>query len=172
MNIVTARLTRVDSVLVVSFGEHRFAIDDELMDEQPALAAYEGGEVIVGIRPEDFEDAAFAADAPAGRTVTTVCSLREALGSEVLVHFPIARPSQGSEPTEQLGDGSPVFVARIHPQTAAREGEPLNLVVDTRRLHFFEPGSGRAIHREALSSPLRLAPERRSRSSSSSASRP
>jgi multiple sugar transport system ATP-binding protein len=140
MNMVTARLTRVGAVLVASFGEHRLAVDDEVLAERPALAAYEGGEVIMGIRPEDFEDAAFAANAPPGRTITTVCGLREALGSEVLVHFPIAAPATADERV------SSAFVARIHPQTTAREGEPLSLVVDTRRLHFFEPASGRAIY--------------------------
>ena len=64
----------------------------------------------------------------------TVCSLREALGSEVLVHFPLGRNADST------------FVARVDPQTTAREGEQLNLVVDTRRLHFFEPESGRAIY--------------------------
>ena len=47
---------------------------------------------------------------------------------------------------EPLEDASSIFVARIHPETTAREGRPLRLVVDTRRLHFFEPESGRAIH--------------------------
>jgi multiple sugar transport system ATP-binding protein len=87
--------------------------------------------VTLGIRPEDFEDEAFNAEARPDRTFDTVCSLREALGSEVLVHFPVGNAS---------------FVARVDPQTAAREGEPLRLVVDTRRLHFFEPGSGLAIY--------------------------
>jgi multiple sugar transport system ATP-binding protein len=134
MNIVNARLTRVDGALSVTFGENSLAIDGDVLAEHPALRAYEGGDVILGIRPEDIEDAAFVADAPPERTIMTVCSLREALGSEVLVHFPLGR------------DVDATFVARIDPQTTAREGEPLRLVVDTRRLHFFEPESGQAIY--------------------------
>jgi multiple sugar transport system ATP-binding protein len=138
MNMVTGRLTGAHGDLNVSFGEYSLAIDDEVIAERPALGGYAGADVIVGIRPEDFEDAAFAADAPPERTLTTVCSLREALGSEVLVHFPVAT----------VADESSTFVARVHPQTGAREGERLRLVVDTRRLHFFNPASGLAIYND------------------------
>jgi multiple sugar transport system ATP-binding protein len=136
MNMVSGRLTRANGDLIVSFGENDLVIDNGLIAERPSLRAYEGGNVILGIRPEDFEDAAFVAGAPPERTITTVCSLREALGSEVLVHFPLTEPS---------GDTSSTLIARVDPQTTAREGERLQLVVDTRRLHFFDPGSGVAI---------------------------
>jgi multiple sugar transport system ATP-binding protein len=129
MNMVSGRLTRADGGLIVNFGEHSLEIDHEMIAQRPALLDYE--EVIVGIRPEDFEDAAVVPGENDERTIVTVCSLRETLGSEVLVHFAVA--------------GS-TFVARIDPETAAREGMPLRLVVDTRRLHFFEPESGRAIY--------------------------
>jgi multiple sugar transport system ATP-binding protein len=135
MNMVNARLTRANGDLIVSFGEHSLVIGDEALAARPALRAHEGGEVVLGIRPEDLEDAAFAAEAP-GRTLTTVCTLREALGSEVLVHF------------AAVEDGSSTFIARVHPLTSARMGEPLQLVVDTARLHFFEPASGLAIYGE------------------------
>ena len=132
MNMVNARLTRVDGDLTVSFGEHSLVIDDAVLAVRPALRAHEGGEVVLGIRPEDLEDAAFTAAAP-GRTLTIVCTLREALGSEVLVHFVVE-------------DESSAFIARVNQLTAARVGEPLQLVVDTTRLHFFEPASGLAIY--------------------------
>jgi multiple sugar transport system ATP-binding protein len=131
MNMFTGRLTRADGGLVVSFGGNSLAIDDELIAERPTLLAHAGEDVVLGIRPEDFEDAAFVPEAPLDRTVTTVCNLREALGSEVLVHFPVVDAS---------------FVARVHPKTTAREGEALRLVVNTKQLHFFEPESGLAIY--------------------------
>jgi len=125
MNIFDARLTRANGGMQVSIGATTLTVVD-----RPELLAYTAGNAVVGIRPEDFEDAAFAPEAPPERTLHVVCALREALGSEVLVHFPV--------------DDS-TFVARVHPRTSAREGEPLDLVVDTRRLHFFEPESGRTI---------------------------
>ncbi|MDX6410903.1 MAG: multiple sugar transport system ATP-binding protein, partial [Gaiellaceae bacterium] len=90
MNMVTANLTRSDEGLSVSFGGYRLAVDDELVAARPALRAFEGRSVILGIRPEDFEDAAFAPAAPAAVTLSVVCTVREALGSEVLVHFEVA----------------------------------------------------------------------------------
>jgi multiple sugar transport system ATP-binding protein len=133
MNMVDAQLVRTDGQLVATFGAHSLAIGDEVLAARPALRAHEGGEVVLGIRPEDIEDAAFAAAAP-GRTLTVVCTLREALGSEVLVHF------------GAVDDGSSAFIARVDQLTAARMGESVQLVVDTSRLHFFEPASGVAIY--------------------------
>jgi multiple sugar transport system ATP-binding protein len=135
MNMVNARLTRANGDLVASFGKHTLVIGDEVLAIRPALRAHEGAEVVLGIRPEDIEDAAFAAEAP-GRTLTVVCTLREALGSEVLVHF------------SAVDDGEVALIARVDQMTAARMGEPVQLVVDTSRLHFFEPASGIAIYGE------------------------
>ena len=125
MNMVEAQLTRTNDGLAVVFGGHEIAFD-----ARPTLRAYEGKRIVLGIRPEDLEDAAFAA----GRSpvLETVCGLREALGSEVLLHFTVSPEAA-------------TFVARVHPQTAAREGEPLSLAVDTTHLHFFDPETGAAL---------------------------
>jgi len=150
MNMITAKLTRTDDGLIVAFGEHRLVVDDELVRTRPALLDYEGRDVILGIRPEDFEDAAFAPDAPPARRLAVVCILREALGSEVLVHFPVAAPDAPPADTaltdtvEPL-DANPIFIARVNLRTRAREGERLELAVDTKRLHFFEPETGVAL---------------------------
>jgi multiple sugar transport system ATP-binding protein len=148
MNMVTANLTRSDEGLSVSFGGYRLAVDDELVAARPALTAFEGRSVILGIRPEDFEDAAFAPAAPAAVILTVVCTVREALGSEVLVHFEVASSAAqaaDAEFIEPLGDAGSIFVARVHPRTAAREGEQLRLVVNTKQLHFFDPETGLAV---------------------------
>jgi len=148
MNMVKARLSRVDGRLFAGFGDHRLALDDELVAQRPGLRAYEGSEVILGIRPEELKDAALddaaRASEASGRTLETVVSLREALGSEVLIHFPIAE-AVADEIVEPLGDTNAIFVARLEPQTAAREGDRLRLLVDTKRLHFFDPETGLAI---------------------------
>jgi len=151
MNMATARLSRTDDDLIVSFGAYRLVVDRGLVAERPALSEYDGRKVILGIRPEDFEDAAFTTEAPPERTLDTVTGLREALGSEVLVHFSVASAStsaDASEFIESVGDEGSIFVARVHPQTKAREGEPLRLVVNTKRLHFFDPETGLAIYGE------------------------
>jgi multiple sugar transport system ATP-binding protein len=155
MNMIGARLSRTDGDLIVSFGAYQLVVDPELVAERPALAGYGGAKVILGIRPEDFEDAAFTTGAPPERMLDTVTGLREALGSEVLVHFSVATSvasaPDASEFIESLGDEGTIFVARVHPQTRAREGEPLRLVVNTKRLHFFDPDTGLAIYRDGAS---------------------
>ena len=152
MNMVEARLSRTGDDLIVTFGAYRLVVDTELVAERPGLSEYDGRKVTLGIRPEDFEDAAFTAEAPPERTLDIVTGLREALGSEVLVHFSVATASasapDASEFIESVGDAGSIFVARVHPQTKAREGEPLRLVVNNKRLHFFDPDTGLAIYGE------------------------
>ena len=145
MNMAMGRVRRADDRLFVEFGDTSLAIADELVAERPGIRAYEGREVVLGIRPEDIEEAAFSAAAPAERTIATVCTLREALGSEVLVHFPAVASAADSDTVEPLGDASAIFVARLDAESTAREGERLSLVVDTRRLHFFDPATGDAV---------------------------
>jgi multiple sugar transport system ATP-binding protein len=157
MNMVEARLNRRDEDLIVSFGRYQLVVDAEVIAERTALLGYDDKKVTLGIRPEDFEDVAFTAEAPPERALDTVVSLREALGSEVLVHFSVAASSSpapdASEFIESLGDAGSIFVARVHPQTKAREGEPLRLVVNTRRLHFFDADTGLAIYGDGDSRP-------------------
>ncbi len=129
MNMTHATLERTEGELFARFGNSRLVVEDA----RPELHAWEGRDIVLGIRPEDLEDAAFTPEPSPGRTLDVVCTLREALGSEVLVHFAVA------------SDAATTFVARVHPQTAAREGDRLRLAVSTKRLHFFEPESGRAI---------------------------
>src|SRR6201996_5008931 len=57
INLVEARLERSDGRSTVSFGEHRLTVDDNLARNRPGLKDYVGKSVILGIRPEDFEDA-------------------------------------------------------------------------------------------------------------------
>jgi multiple sugar transport system ATP-binding protein len=147
MNMVSATLLQRDGGFAVSFGEHRLTVDAP----RPGLRAYAGRKLIVGIRPEDMEDAALTAGVSEGHRLQTVCTLREALGSEVLVHFDIAAEVASSpalsdeDPVEPLEDESSIFVARVSPRTRATEGAPLELAVDTTRLHFFDPATGQAI---------------------------
>ena len=73
-------------------ASHAIALDDETLAAHPALEAYVGRDVILGIRPEDLEDAALAPDTPADRRLTGTVELREALGSEIMVHFEVDAP--------------------------------------------------------------------------------
>jgi multiple sugar transport system ATP-binding protein len=159
MNLVAADLERDNGSLLVRFGEHRLRLDDELLAARPALAGFEDKPLILGLRPEDLEDAALTTGAPADRRIEATVDIREDMGSEVYVHFGAGgRPVRGSdvaaaigeeaiEATEQQAKGKgSLFVARVGRQSAAREGERIELLVTTGHWHFFDPETGRGIY--------------------------
>src|SRR6476660_9247284 len=87
INLVEAVLERDDGSFVVTFGDHRLAVDELAARNRSGLAEYVGRPLILGIRPEDIEDASLQPDAPADRRIKTVAILTEPLGAEVLMHF-------------------------------------------------------------------------------------
>jgi multiple sugar transport system ATP-binding protein len=110
------------------------------------------GKVVVGIRPEAFEDAAFA---PSGLPQLEVrAAVVEELGSDVFVFFELdAQPivieeavAVADEETSLLADfDRALFAARVDPRTDARVGEPVRLAVDPSRFHFFAVDSGESL---------------------------
>jgi multiple sugar transport system ATP-binding protein len=160
MNMIEATLERADGTLVAKAGDQRLTLDDELLASKPALRRYEGKEIVLGIRPEDLEDAAIAGDAPADRRLRGEVRLREALGSEIMVHFTIAaRPAMTEhvrELAEDVGEDLPqdvesetTMVARFGARSRVREGETAEVAVDTSALHFFDPETSLGIYDEA-----------------------
>jgi multiple sugar transport system ATP-binding protein len=162
MNLFEATVERADGGLVAHLGSQRLPIPDDVLANRPALRAYEGRSVVLGIRPEDMEDASLVADAPADRRIRATVGLREALGSDVVIHFELdARPAitedvrelavdVGSEALEKVertaGTGGVEVLARLNPRTTARSGDTVELVVDTHRLHYFDLDDGTAIY--------------------------
>jgi multiple sugar transport system ATP-binding protein len=163
MNLVTAELERRDGDAWVRFGDHRLRLEPATLEDRPALERYDERRVIVGIRPEDFEDAALR-ESDSDRRLSVVCDIREDMGSEVIVHFNVpgepvtskevaeARVVEALEDEEAhraaeraRGSGIP-FVARLERDTGARERTPLQLAVDVTRLHFFDPETGLGIY--------------------------
>jgi multiple sugar transport system ATP-binding protein len=162
MNMVNAKLSRSDGSLLAEFGGFRLRVGDQGRAARPDLEKFDGKEVILGIRPEDMEDAAILTGAPDDQKITSTVDLREALGSEVLVHFTVNAPIVMHEHTRELAvdvgaealedleerarqEKSP-FVAQLSPRTKVKEGDRLEVVVDTNRLHFFDPETGLGIY--------------------------
>ena len=133
----------------VRLGSHTLALGPEVLAARPALRGYSGRNVVVGIRPEDFEDAEFAGDAPADRRLSAPVRLIEALGSEVMVHFTIDAPTVDSgdpdAPDTQPVDGQANAVGRFNPRSRARSGDVAEIAVSTENLHFFDMDSRLAI---------------------------
>ena len=155
MNLMHANLDRVGESLAVKLGEQTLSIPASVLSERPALERFVGRAVVVGVRPEDLADAALEPDAPADRRLSTSAALVEALGSEIIVHFPMAvepfeimdQEFEGEDAVATATDetGNYIYVARINPRSTARIGQPIEFVVDTGRFHFFDPADGSAI---------------------------
>jgi multiple sugar transport system ATP-binding protein len=119
------------------------------------LGEYVGKTLILGIRPEDFEDASLVPDTPADRRIKVICDLTEPLGSEILVHFTTeatkivssAAAADAGEDAEVSfgadGDEEPStrLVARVDPRSRIAEGHEIELAVETKRLYFFDQES-------------------------------
>jgi multiple sugar transport system ATP-binding protein len=161
MNLVQATLVREGDATFVDLGDGvRLEVAPELAAARPALAAYEGRPVIVGIRPEHLEDASLAGDLPASRRLRGTVALREALGSEIMMHLTVGARAAVTDATRELAEdvGTEVLEAE-HPETVmvgrfsahspVKAGETVEIAVDTTGLHFFDPDSGLGIYDHA-----------------------
>ena len=116
------------------------------------VAADCGDEVIVGARPEHFEDAAFAGPGGTGRVAAVEVDEVEPLGATSLVHFALdvapvsvddgAAAGNGTQGPFTLGAAPAPFVAQVDGRTQARAGSELRLVLDAGALRWFDAGSG------------------------------
>ena len=141
MNLVEATIDGGDVV----FGQFRIPLD---WSRRPSATS---GRVVVGIRPETFEDTAFASpDLPVLDVDVVVL---EELGSDAHVFFRvdatrIATPTESDEEEERaelVGDPGSLLNARVDPRTLAEVGEPLRLAVDPARFQFFDADSGASL---------------------------
>ncbi len=155
MNLIGTDLLRSDGGYVARFGENSLRIGDRVLASRPALQRFEGKRLILGVRPEDIEDAALGGGALDGQRLSAVVDIREDMGSEVFVHFGIGgqavlgedvRAAVGEEAAEVAQTKGSVWVARVDRDTTAQEEKHIELVVDTGRLHFFDPETGDAIY--------------------------
>ena len=159
MNIVEATLERSNGELDAIAGSQRIRLGQETLSQRPALRSYEGRPVVLGIRPEDLEDAELDRDGDANQTLGGTVELKEALGAEIMVHFKTdATPAMTEDVRELQKDagtegiptheGGAVMVGRFGARSRVREQEQIKVSVDTRALHFFDPETGLGIYDE------------------------
>jgi multiple sugar transport system ATP-binding protein len=160
MNMLETTLERRNGGLVAKLGTQSITLDDATLSAHPALRSFEGKEVVLGIRPEDLEDVTLAGDTPDGRRLKGTVELTEALGSEIMVHFSIdakhAVTDEVRELAEDVGDDrvaqpdhaaeTATLVGRFGARSRVRGGGDVEVAVDTRALHFFDPDTGLGIY--------------------------
>jgi multiple sugar transport system ATP-binding protein len=150
MNLVEAR---IDGDHVV-FGQFRIPLDSR---RRPARTVED---VVLGIRPEAFEDAAFASsELP---TIEASVGVLEELGADSFAHFRVEAPRITAEQLESdddaslLAEPSALFSARLDPKTRAAVGGGLTLAVDPAEFHFFDAKTGASLLVAHQSEPMDL----------------
>ena len=161
INLVEAQLEQADGRYSVAFGEYRLTVDDNLARNRSGLKDYVGKSIILGIRPEDFEDASLETGVPDDRRMKVEVDLTEPLGADVLLYFGTAATSVvpsavsaevGEDASVHLGHNGEVLgrarmCARVSPRTRIAIGHAAELAVDTSRFYFFDPQTRDAIER-------------------------
>jgi multiple sugar transport system ATP-binding protein len=162
MNLVEATLEAADGDgLGVRVGDQRLRVAATVVADRPALRERSDRPIVLGIRPENLEDAALASDAPDDQRIRGKVELVELMGAEAYVHFTLdAKPvftedtrdlvrerAEISEATlaQRAGERKTDCVARVHPRTRVQVGQTGEFVVDTSHLYFFDLDDGLAL---------------------------
>jgi multiple sugar transport system ATP-binding protein len=163
MNMLEATLERRNGGLTAKLGSQELKLGSHVLEARPALGSYTGKKVILGIRPEDFQDAEHAPDRPSDECLRGEVNLRESLGSEIMAHFKVDAKQALTEDVRELAkdvgeeaaaeeaaaSGETTLVGRFDPRSKLKVGDTASVAVDTRNLHFFDPDSGAGIYDES-----------------------
>ena len=134
MNLYEAEL--LDNQLHI--GSHQLTLPESAFVRRPALREYQGRRIVVGLRPEDLEDASITGPVPSGTTITSTVELTESLGSEIVVHFMLDESRVDPGNPDAAEDLSSSAVARFDPRSRCRAGEAIDIAVTIDNLHYFD----------------------------------
>jgi len=161
MNMVEAALERRNGSFIGRVGSQHLTLGEDVVKARRALEEYVGRRVILGIRPESLEDARLAPDIPEDRHIKGVLVLREPLGSEIIAHFEVDAPPALTEDVRELardvgkettiqapeeGATKTTMVGRFGPRSRVRNGEVIDVAVDTNAVHLFDLETGEGIY--------------------------
>jgi multiple sugar transport system ATP-binding protein len=166
MNFVQGEVEQADGGVAVRIGTRRIVLDDRERALAPGLESSTGRKVIVGMRPEHLEDAEIASDLAADRRLVGSVRLREALGSESVVHFQIEAAPAVSAELEELAEDidettlldtldaqrkmrRTALVGRFAAASRVVEGTTAEVAVQPGALRFFDAETGRRVGAEA-----------------------
>jgi multiple sugar transport system ATP-binding protein len=161
MNLIESSIEQRNGNFAAKVGGQELTLDDQTVTARPKLEEYAGRPVVLGIRPESLEDARLEPEIPSDRHLKGVVVLREPLGSEIVAHFEVDAPPAltedvrelardvGQESTVQAGGeetGKAVMVGRFGPRSRVRNGDVIDVAVDTSSVHLFDPETGEGIY--------------------------
>ena len=151
MNFVYATTQVTKNGTEITFGDSKVVSKNA----PESLKEFEGKEIVLGIRPEAFEDAIYANTSEYTEKIKIDITLLEQLGSDTYIHFyKDIKPVQTKAIEEILADeGEDIsllgtqtkFIARINPNSSVKEGQSIDLSIDSKKLHYFDPETGLAI---------------------------
>jgi multiple sugar transport system ATP-binding protein len=173
MNFIQAHLEKENGGYVVKFGNTSLSLTQEEIGQAKEKGydpeKFSGKEVVLGIRPEDIEDAGTEAAAAVGgsegpNAMEVEAQVIESMGSEKYIYFDVGKEQHAhlrsvAEMTDEVGGGAEeeasgesaadttgeLMVARVSPESQAREGEQMRLVIDPSKVHLFDPETEEAI---------------------------
>jgi multiple sugar transport system ATP-binding protein len=161
MNLVEAAIEQRNGSYVTRVGSQELTLGEEVVKARPAIERYAGRQVILGIRPESLEDARLAPDIPEDRHIKGVLVLREPLGSEIIAHFEVDAPPALTEDVRELardvghegtvqapaeGDTKTTMVGRFGPRSRVKNGDVIDVAVDTNAVHLFDLETSNGIY--------------------------
>jgi multiple sugar transport system ATP-binding protein len=120
INFMAGRIIKKESKYFFDEGKFKVKLLDVMY---PKIAAYDGHEIVMGIRSEDIYDKLFASEASLENTVRATCEVVEPLGSEVYLY---------------LSSGKHNFIARVGAHDRPEVNRDMDLVFDMSKVHFFD----------------------------------
>jgi multiple sugar transport system ATP-binding protein len=147
MNLFEAQVDLQGDTGTIRLGSHVLGLSPECVVKHPKLRDYNNRPLIVGIRPEDYEDAELAPEVPESQRITSKVSLLESLGSEIMAHFHVdARKIESGDP-DAIEDkaGQANAVGRFNPRSKARMGDEIEIAISTENMHFFDAQTRQSI---------------------------
>jgi multiple sugar transport system ATP-binding protein len=157
MNLAYGQLENRGDEVWVKTPNIEIKVDPRSLSAHSGIENRMNEELVIGIRPNSLEAAAVKGPDP-DRTITAQVEVTEMLGAETYVHFTINRPpvmtpdieellaDTGQDPSS-LGDTTN-FIARVSADARVSRGDQIDLIVDTAKLHFFDPKSGMRVGAE------------------------
>ena len=151
MNLLYGVLENRGQEVWLKAGDYEIKVDQGSLDAHPGIENQMNEELVVGIRPHSLE-AATVAGPDETRTINIEVEATEMLGAETFVHFsgkraPVVTPdieellADTGQTVASLGETSN-FIARVSPDASVRRGDSIDLIVDTKKFHFFDKATG------------------------------